>query len=241
MRGAGMTAHAREKRRVLIVDDHPIVREGLAQLINREANLEVCGEAGDADEALKLIARLKPDIAVVDLVLQGTNALDLIKTVKDRTPQVPVLVLSMHDESLYGERALRAGARGYIMKQEASENLLKALRQVLKGDLYASEPLKLKMLQKFSGISASASSPVESLSDRELEVFELIGQGLGTRQIADKLCVSIKTVETYRAHIKDKLNLANGAQLVQQAVQRHLDRSQELHQNSRRPAARKLS
>jgi len=212
--------NARGKWRILIIDDHPIVRQGLALLINHERDMEVCGEGDNPSEALKTIARLKPDLAIVDLSLQGASGLDLIKTVAERFPAVAVLVLSMHDESLYGERSLRAGARGYIMKEEASSNLLKAVRQVLTGALYASESLKLKMLEKLSGVSGpSPVSLIETLSDRELEVFEMIGDGWGTRQIAEKICVSVKTVESYRAHIKEKLKVESAAQLVQQAVQ----------------------
>lgn len=208
-----------QKRKVLIVDDHAIVREGLTQLINSEADLVVCGEVDSAPRAIDAINGLKPDIALVDISLSSMNGIELIKNIKVQHPTLPILVLSMHDESLYAERALRAGAKGYIMKQEGTENLRNAIRQVLKGEIYLSERMSGKMLHQLAGGAKDLGSPIERMSDRELEVFQLIGQGLGTRQIAEKLHLSIKTIESYREHIKQKMNFKNGTELVQQAVQ----------------------
>jgi DNA-binding NarL/FixJ family response regulator len=209
-----------EKRRIFIVDDHPIVRQGLALLINREADLAVCGDAEEAGTALQRIEELKPDLIVVDISLNGPDGLDLLKNIRARDPDLPVLILSMMDELLYAERALRAGANGYIMKQQATEQVLIAIRRILGGEIYVSERIANKMLHRFVGGSAAGqSSPVADLTDRELEVFRLIGEGHGTRQIADELHLSVKTVESYQAHIKDKLSLKNGRELVQRAIQ----------------------
>ncbi len=205
--------------RVLLVDDHPILRQGLTQLINQETGLRVCGEAEDAQEALKLLPALKPEILVLDLSLKGMNGLEFLKILKLRYPKLPVLVLSMHEEFLYAERSIRAGARGYIMKQEGTEKLVTAIRKVLGGEIYVSEALTNQMLIRLAENPVdSAKSPVEQLSDRELEVFQMIGEGLGTRQIAEKLCLSIKTVESYREHIKQKLNLKNSIELIHHAI-----------------------
>ena len=209
------------KHKVLIVDDHPIVREGLAQMIRREPDLAVCGQAEDAQTALQMIQALKPDIIIVDISLHGPDGLDLLKSVRAKDPGLPVLVLSMHDESIYAERSLRAGANGYIMKQEATENVLVALRRILNHEVYVSPEVANKMLQRF--VSARTAhgkhSALDELSDRELEVLRLMGEGLGTRQIADALHLSVKTVESYQAHLKDKLALKNSRELVQYAVQ----------------------
>ncbi len=208
-----------KKLRVLIVDDHPIVRHGLRQLISQEPDLEVSGEAERPSEALKAIASLKPHVAIVDLSLREGSGLELIKDIKVRHPKLAVLVLSMHDESIYGERVLRAGARGYITKAEASENLLTAIRRVLAGEIYLSEKMAARMLHKLAaGPGVTDSSPVGVLSDRELEVFQLIGQGLRTRQIAERLQLSVKTIETYRENIKWKLKLEDAAELLQHAI-----------------------
>jgi len=208
------------KRTVFVIDDHPIVREGLTQLINREPDLTVCGSAEDVYEALKAMQTLKPDIAVADISLKGADGIELIKNVKVRMPGLPVLVLSIHDESIYAPRALRAGARGFIMKQEATENVLLALRRVLSGDIYLSERMANKMLQQFVGARGTAQKfPIDRLSDRELEVFRLIGQGHGTRRIAEELRLSVKTVESYREHIKEKMTLNDASELVQHAIQ----------------------
>ena len=208
------------KRTVLIVDDHPIVRQGLAQLINQEKDLEVCGQAEDAHEAMQAIRQLQPDMVIVDIALKDTSGMELIKDLKVRYPDLPVLTLSMHDEAVYGERALRAGARGYVMKQEATGKVVTAIRRVLSGEVYVSEGMAAKMVSKLvGGGTRTASSPADSLSDRELEVFRMIGEGFGTREMAEKLHLSIKTVETYRAHIKDKLGLQDANELLRTAIQ----------------------
>jgi DNA-binding NarL/FixJ family response regulator len=203
--------------RVLIVDDHPIVRRGLAQVIDQEPDLEVCGEANDADSALATMEKLAPDIALVDLMLKGASGTDLIKSLKARHPSIPILVVSMHDVAVYAERALRAGAHGYIMKEEATGQVLTALRKVLAGDVYVSDRVVGRILRRMVG--GGQGIGLESLSDRELEVFQWIGRGLSVPEIAEKLSVSPKTVETYRAHIKDKLQLANSAEVMRLAVQ----------------------
>ena len=206
------------KRTILIVDDHPIVRQGLALLINREPDLRVCGDAEEAGAALRRIDELRPDLVVVDISLNGPDGLDLLKSVRLQHPNLPVLILSMLDESLYAERALRDGASGYIMKQEATERVLVAIRRILSGQIYVSERMANRMLHRFAG-GSEGDSPIADLTDRELEVFRLIGDGHGTRQIAEELHLSIKTVETYQAHIKEKLALKNGRELVQRAIQ----------------------
>jgi DNA-binding NarL/FixJ family response regulator len=208
------------KIRVLVVDDHPIVRQGLSQLINQEPDLMVCGQAEDARTALDAIDPSQPDILIVDVSLDGPDGIELLKTIRANDSRLPVLILSMHDESLYAERALRAGANGYIMKQEATERVLVAIRQILGGEVYVSERMAKKMVQQFIGGSGvSKRSLIDELTDRELEVFRLIGQGHGTRQIAEELHLSVKTVESYYAHIKEKLFLKNARELVQHAVQ----------------------
>ena len=208
------------KSKILIVDDHPIVRRGLKELINHEKDLVVSGQAEDAHQAMGAIRAQKPDMAIVDISLKGTSGLELIKNIRIQYPSLPVLTLSMHAEFLYAERALRAGAKGYIMKQQATEDLIVAIRKVLAGHVYISDTVATKMVGKAVGggpdVGASA---IDHLSDRELEVFGLIGLGHGTRQIAEKLNLSVKTIETYRAHIKEKLNLANAAELLRYAIQ----------------------
>lgn len=206
------------KARVLLVDDHPILRQGLARLINAEADLEVCGEAEDAATAFDLVGKLNPEVAVIDISLKNSNGLELIKNIKARYPDVLTLVLSMHEETLYAERALRAGARGYIMKEEASDQVLLAIRKVLAGDIFLSERMKSRMIQQMaSGRAKVVSSPIELLTDRELEVFRLIGEGRSTRQIAAQLHLSVRTVEAYREYIKAKLHLKNSTELIQHA------------------------
>ena len=206
------------KTRVLLVDDHPILRRGLAQLINLEQDMTVCGEAEDAPKAFEAVNTLHPDVAVVDISLKGGNGIELIKNVKARFPDLPILVLSMHDESLYAERALRAGGLGYIMKEEAIEQVLIGIRRVLIGEIFLSDKMKAKMLQQLANGKAKAFvSPIEHLTDRELEVFRLIGEGRSTRQIAGELHLSVRTVEAYREYIKGKLNLKNATELVQHA------------------------
>lgn len=210
----------KSKRTVFVIDDHPIVRDGLTQLINREPDLTVCGTAEDVYAALKAMQTLKPDIALADISLKGADGIELIKNLKIRMPALPVLVLSIHDESIYAPRALRAGARGFIMKQEATENVLLALRRVLSGEIYLSKRMANKMLQQFVGAPGTAQKfSIDRLSDRELEVFRLIGQGHGTRRIAEELRLSVKTVESYREHIKEKMTLSDASELVQHAIQ----------------------
>jgi DNA-binding NarL/FixJ family response regulator len=207
------------KCKVFLVDDHPIVRQGLALFIEREPDLMVCGEAEDATSALQAIRDSAPDFVILDISLNGPDGLELLKTLRVRYPNLPALVLSMHDESVYAERALRAGANGYIMKQEAADKVITAIRHILGGDVYLSDRLTKQMLQQFVNGSISPRDPLAKLSDRELEVFRLIGAGHGTRQIADELHVSTKTVESYQAHIKEKLALRNARELVQYAVE----------------------
>lgn len=205
--------------RILLVDDHPIVRRGLAQLINQEKDLEVCGEAVDRGAALKEIERTQPDLAVVDLSLQSSDGLDLIKDIREQKPGLPMLVLSMHDERVYAERVLRAGARGYIMKQEALEKVLQAIRRILEGDVYLSEAVQARLMRAMvAARSKPEQSPVGQLSDRELEVFQLIGEGLGTREIAGRLGLSVKTIESHYARIKEKLDLKSATELIQSAT-----------------------
>jgi len=209
-----------KKYRVLLVDDHPIVRQGLALLIDREADLSVCGEAEGAHTAFHAIETLRPDIVVLDISLNGPDGLEVLKEIRVKTGSLPVLILSMHDESIYAERAMRAGANGYIMKQEATEKVLVAIRRILQGDVYLSDRLTTTMLQQYvRGGAATKSSPLLNLTDRELEVFRLIGEGHGTRQIADELHLSVKTIESYQAHIKEKLALRNARELVQHAIE----------------------
>lgn len=204
--------------RVLIVDDHPIVRRGLTQLIEQEPDLEVCGEASDADTAMSAMEDLEPDIALVDLMLKGSSGTDLIRSLKSRHANIPILVISMHDEAIYAERALRAGAHGYIMKEEATSQVLTALRKVLEGDVYVSDRIVGRLLRRMVGASRRPAG-IDGLSDRELEVFQWIGRGLTVSDIAERLQVSPKTVETYRAHIKDKLNLQSSAEVMRLAIQ----------------------
>jgi len=216
------------KSSVFIVDDHAIVREGLALLIDREPDLSVCGDADEACSALRRIEEMKPDLIIVDISLNGPDGLDLLKTIRTRNASLPVLILSMLDESFYAERALRAGANGYIMKQEATEQVLTAIRRILGGEIYVSEAIANRMLHRFiGGGQAGSRSVMAGLSDRELEVFRLIGQGHGTRQIAEELHISVKTVESYQGHIKEKLLLKNARELVQLAIQWSVPREPE--------------
>lgn len=209
-----------KKNRVFVVDDHPIVRQGLALLINREPDLMVCGEAEDAHVAMQAITTAKPDIMIVDISLNGPDGLDLLKDIRTRYPEMPVLILSMHDESVYAERALRAGAQGYIMKQEATDKVLVALRRILSKEIYISERIANRMLQRYIGSpTVGRPSSIADLTDRELEVFRLIGEGHSTRRIAEELHISVKTVESYQAHIKEKLSLRSARELVQHAIQ----------------------
>jgi DNA-binding NarL/FixJ family response regulator len=206
--------------RIMIVDDHPIVRRGLAELIEQEPGFKVTAEAESAQDAMRAIRSDQPDLAIVDLSLKDTSGIELVKQIKAQWPTIPLLVLSMHDESLYAERALRAGALGYIMKQEGTEKLITAIRAVMRGEVYLSDAMARRVLGRMvSGQPAISSTPLDILSDRELEVFEQIGRGLSTRQIAQRMCVSIKTIESHREHIKRKLNLKNASELVQHATE----------------------
>jgi DNA-binding NarL/FixJ family response regulator len=207
------------RKRVLILDDHPMMREGLAQLITSERDLCVCGEAGSGKEAMELAGKLKPDLLLADISLPDTNGLEVIKDVRSLHPTILVLVISMHDEALYTERVLRAGARGYIMKQEGGKKLMSAIRQVLEGRIYVSEKMSAKILESFSaGIEQVRRPSLENLTDREFEILQLLGQGKGTREIAKQLYLSIKTVDAHRANIKRKLDLNTASELVRYAV-----------------------
>jgi len=208
-----------QARSVLIVDDHPIVRQGLSQLINAEDDLEVCGSAATVEEALQSLSESYPDVVIVDLSLAHSDGLELIKEIRSETRHLPVLVLSMHDENMYAERLLSAGANGYIMKQAAADQLLIALRRVLAGGVYVSEHLGSSMIERIAGNDPKRNSnPIERLSNRELQVLNLIGRGKTTREVAENLTLSVKTVESHRQRIKKKLNLQTSAQLVQFAV-----------------------
>lgn len=205
---------------VLLVDDHPIVRQGIRSLLEHEADLRVSAEAESAAAALTALDNAKCDVAVIDISLVGADGLELTKSIRARDRNLPILIMSMHDESLYAERVLRAGANGYIMKEEVSDKIVEAIRLVLAGEIYVSDEVRQRILLGIrSGGAETEAAPVERLSDRELEVFRLIGQGSGTRHIADQLHLSVKTIETYRAHIKEKLNLENATELVRYAVQ----------------------
>jgi DNA-binding NarL/FixJ family response regulator len=215
----GSLAVASAGHRIMLVDDHPVLRQGLVQLINTEPDLSVCGQYEDAAQAFAALPALCPDLAIIDLSLKGSSGLELVKNSRACFPKLRILVLSMHDESLYAERVLRAGATGYIMKQEASEKVLEAIRQVLGGGVYLSEKMGAKLMhQLIGGKAAGRGSSLEQLSDRELEVFGLIGQGKSTRQIAEHLCLSVKTIESHRAHIKEKLHLKDANELVHTAI-----------------------
>lgn len=205
--------------RVLIVDDHPVVRRGLAELIGDEPDLEVCGEASDAPDALRQVEMKHPDVVVVDISLQAGNGIELIQQIKERDERIKTLVSSMHDESLFAERALRAGAMGYINKQEPTERVIDAIHEVLGGQVYLSARMANRLLQSVVGGETLEQDPIGSLSNRELEVFELIGQGLTTKKIAGRLHLSPKTIETHREKIKTKLNLNNSTELSRRAVQ----------------------
>jgi len=209
-----------KKTAVFIVDDHPLVRQGLAQVINGETDMMVCGEAEDAPKALHLVNTKDPDLVIVDISLRGNNGLELIKNIKALKHNLPILVFSMHDETVYAQRALRAGARAYVMKQESADKIVTAIRRIMSGDIYVSNRVADQVLhQLVNGSGDPSGSPVDRLSDRELEVIQLIGRGLSTREIASSLNLSVKTIESHRAHIKEKLNLRNATELVQFSVQ----------------------
>jgi DNA-binding NarL/FixJ family response regulator len=208
-----------EKKRILLVDDHPMVRERLAEVIHREDDLTVCGEAEDRFKALELVVATRPHLAIVDLTLKKSHGMELIKDLHSRHPDLAILVVSMHDETLHAERVIRAGARGYITKQEATRKIMLAIRAVLTGGVYLSEKMAAQIAASAVGSGrAKPGLPIDKLSDRELLVFEMIGQGHGTRQIADELHLDMRTIETYRARIKDKLNLKDANDLLQHAI-----------------------
>lgn len=219
MPGAGMKKPKKEKIRIMVVDDHPFVRHGIARLINAESDLVVCSEAGDYRQALSGIEAVRPDFAVVDLSLKDVGGIELVKDIKKSFPSLPILVLSMHDEALYAERVIRAGARGYIMKHEGTEVLIKAIRAILSGKIYVNPEMTSRLITKKTGLLSrgEGADMYACLSDRELQVFELIGRGRTTKEIADALCLSIKTIETYRQNLKIKLKL-NTQELLQHAV-----------------------
>jgi DNA-binding NarL/FixJ family response regulator len=209
----------RQKVRLMLVDDHPLVRERLAEIINREPDLVVCGEAEDRHEALAAVPACQPDLMIVDLALKNSDGLELIKDIRVRWPKVQMLVVSMHDESLFAERVIRAGAQGYITKQEATRKILQAIRRVLSGSIYLNERVAAHMIGRLSNRNGTlAATPTEMLADRELQVFTLIGRGLSTHDIAERLHIAVKTVETYRARIKEKLQLKDSSELLQCAI-----------------------
>ena len=210
---------ARLRHQILIVDDHPIVREGLRRIIGQERNLAVCGEAESPREAMTAIRELKPDVVIVDISLKEGDGIELIKDARAQNPTLPILVLSMHDETIYAERMLSAGANGYVMKQAASDQFLMALRRVLRGGIYVSEVVSNRVIRKLaSGGAYGSENPIDRLSNRELQILQMIGRGLSTREAAEDLSLSVKTVESHRQRIRRKLNLANGSQLVRYAV-----------------------
>jgi DNA-binding NarL/FixJ family response regulator len=211
------------KSKVLLIDDHAIVRQGLAELINDQPDLVTCGEADSPPEALKVAAEANADVAIVDISLKSGDGIELCRQLHEQWPELALLVLSMHDEALYAERALRAGAMGYVMKQEPQETVMTAIRRVLKGETHLSEKMAAKLLRSFSGKRDKADAPpLERLSDRELQVFRLIGQGRSVKDIADELFLSPKTVETHKEHIKQKLNLDSSNDLLRYAIEARL-------------------
>jgi DNA-binding NarL/FixJ family response regulator len=214
------------KARVMLVEDHPVVLRGLANLIDDEPDLMVVGGAESIEQAIERIPELRPDILVIDISLGQQSGLDLIKRVSEEQPELPLLALSMHDEALYAERALRAGAKGYIMKKEAMEKVMGAIRRVLQGDIYISEKMASRMVHKLIDRRGGAKGPpsLEQLSDREFEVFNLIAQGIGPTEIANRLSLSVKTVESHREHIKQKLGLSTAPELTRFALQWTMDR-----------------
>jgi DNA-binding NarL/FixJ family response regulator len=208
-----------ERIRIYLVDDHPLVREGLSTLLGQQPDLIVCGQAEDAPHALRAIAADKPDVAIVDIALNGGSGLDLIKALKAQHPGVATIALSMHDEKLYAERAIRAGARGYVMKRESTKKIVGAIRLAVQGKLALSDEMTSTLAQRFiAGPRDASQSPIEQLSDRELEVFELLGQGVETRRIAETLNVSVKTVQAYCVRIKQKLGISTATELLREAI-----------------------
>jgi DNA-binding NarL/FixJ family response regulator len=215
----------KKKQRVVIVDDHPMFRERLSQLINLELDMQVCGEADNAQEGIRLIRGTSPNLAIVDITLKGSSGLELVKSIKALSIIVPVLVLSMHDEALYAERALQAGASGYITKHQATEEVLSAIRRVLAGEIYLSEKMTTFFLKSLSAVGAkSFTRPLDRLTDRELQVLEFIGRGYTTRAIAEALKLGVATVDTYRARIKEKMDFRNAIELQHFAIRWVRDR-----------------
>ncbi len=220
MKGMTRSSKVMVKKKVMVVDDHPIVRQGLAQLINQEDDIEVCCEAENMKNALLVVEKFHPDVAIVDIALGESTGVRLIKELSEKYQDMPILALSMHDESLYAERCLRAGAKGYIMKKEPPERVISALMKILAGEVYVSDNLGSKLLNKLVGTAEGTnSSPVDQLSNRELEVYELYGKGLKTREIAERLSLSVKTIETYVDHIKKKMKFKDSRDLLMHAVQ----------------------
>ena len=212
------TSSVLEKSTVVIVEDHPMFREQIAHLIGKQADMMVCGEADNIQDGLALIKEKKPAIAIVDISLRGSSGLELLKDLRAQEIELPILVLSMHEESLYAERAIRAGARGYITKHEASEKVMFAIRKVLRGEIYLNPRVMSQVVTRIAGTTDAEKQPIQRLTDRELEVFELIGRGQRAREISARLGVGLTTVDTYRARIKDKLNLENAVQLKVEAT-----------------------
>lgn len=204
--------------KIFVVDDHPLMRRGYASLINQEPDLKLCGEAGSADEALEKVQESRPDLVIADISMEGMNGIELIKHLHARKPDLPVLVVSMHDELLYAERALSAGARGYVMKNEVDTSVIGAINKILQGGLYVSERMQSRILAQYATGRHVERAPLEQLADRELEIFELIGRGMSTRQIAETLHISPKTVESHRGRIKAKLGIESTGELRQRAV-----------------------
>jgi DNA-binding NarL/FixJ family response regulator len=206
--------------KVLIVDDHPLLRRGIAALIAAEKDFTVCGEVSDARQVIGVIEKTHPDIVLLDIALNGSSGIEVLKNIRVQFPKLTVLILSMHDETIYAPRSLRAGASGYVMKQQAPEKVISAIRKTLNGQVALSAEMEGRLLNRFTGKQdATLTSPIDVLSDRELEVFDLLGQGSGTAAIAEKLHLSVKTIESHRAHIKEKLNLQSATELVRHAIQ----------------------
>ncbi len=214
---ASKPAPASKEKRVLIIDDHVMVRDGVAEIIEQAENLSICGTASTANEGLEALRKLKPDLVLVDITLPGKNGIEFIKDARVFQPDLLILVMSMHDESLYADRVLRAGGRGYIRKQEGGDKLIEAMRRVLRGEIAVSEKVTGRLLEKFSG-RVTMDSPLEGLSDRELEVFQLIGQGKTMKEIGQALHLSPKTIEVHRSHIREKLKVTSAAELVAYAA-----------------------
>lgn len=207
--------------RIYIVDDHPLVRQGLSQVINNEADMEICGEAEDSPQAMKGVGPANPDVIIVDISLRGNNGLELIKNLKAIHENIRILVFSMHDESIYAQRALRAGAKAFVMKKESPAKVVEAIRRIITGEIYVSPSVADQVLHQIVNgpNNATSTSPIDRLTDRELEVVQLIGRGLSSREVAESLNLSVKTIESHRAHVKEKLNLRNATELVQFSVQ----------------------